>query len=194
MKKIIVAAVLVAASALADDAGQSFLEDFATWPASDVASGSWQEDFDVSGGLPPDSPYHPDMPFGLNQRTPNGWWADNGMFVCDVFTNAEEGLSLQLEGGGLGAVALRDLPADDMLHGIGTIDFSARVVQRPSLEGFAWASQTDALAGNPASTLALTNYGFSVKAEMSTMRGKSEFPVLDHGDIRYDSGGEGGRV
>ena len=164
--------VLAAIAPLVAVAGtsQTFVEDFGSWRTSGSRSSLWHEDFNVEGVIDDTSPFCPGVPF-VARQTPNGWTADNGMFVCESFTNVERGMSLSLEGGGRGTVALQDLPAGDVPNGIGTIDFSARVVQRPSFEGFAWSSQTFALADAPVSTLTLTNYGFSVKAEMSTMRG-----------------------
>ena len=158
------AASLVAAA----ETSQTFVEDFGSWRTSGSRSSLWHEDFNVEGVIDDTSPFCPGVPF-VARQTPNGWAADNGMFVCESFTNAERGMSLSLEGGGRGTVALQDLPAGDVPNGIGAIDFSARVVQRPSFEGFACSSQTFALADAPVSTLTLTNYGFSVKAEMSTL-------------------------
>ena len=152
---------------------QTFAEDFDTWQTSSGEEDFYHEDFNVSGDINPDSPYYPGKVFGSSPsvRTPHGWWANNGMFVCESFTNAEEGLSLQMEGCGRGTVALQNLSPSQVPRGIGSVEFSARVAQAHAFEGFAWASLTDVLADYPTSTLLLTNYGFSVKAEMSTMRG-----------------------
>ena len=158
-------------TAAVTEAKQTFLEDFETWQTSSGSGGFWHEDFNVSGDIPTNSPYYPGKVFGSNLRTPHGWWANNGMFVCESFTNTVEGLSLQMEGCGRGTVALQNLSAGDVPSGIGSIEFSACVAQAHAFEGFAWASMTDALTNYPTSTLLLTNYGFSVKAEMSTMRG-----------------------
>ena len=116
-------------TAAVTEAKQTFLEDFDAWQPSSGEEDFYHEDFNVSGDINPESPYYPGKVFGSSPsvRTPHGWWANNGMFVCESFTNVEEGLSLQMEGCGRGTVALQNLASSQVPRGIGSVGFSARV-------------------------------------------------------------------
>lgn len=148
-------------TAAVSEAKKTFLEDLDSWKTSTAVSDSWNEDFDVLGDIPTNSPYFPGREFGTGHRTLHGWTADNGLYTCQVFTNSEQGLSLQLEGCGRGSVALQNLSASEVPSGIGQVEFSARIAQTHLFENFAYSED-----GFKAS-----NYAFTVKADMSTMRG-----------------------
>lgn len=130
--------------------------DVSAWDLSRSSSAWWWENFDAYAGNP-DFPFN--VPFGQNQKTPNGWTFDNGMYINGYFTaetnKAAGGMALQLQGRGIGSIALID-PVDRP-NGIGTISFTARLAQYLefgdfycNLDGF-----TD------------SNYAFSAKAAMT---------------------------
>ena len=130
--------------------------DVSAWELSRSSSAWWWENFDAYAGNP-DFPFN--VPFGQNQKTPNGWTFDNGMYINGYFTaetnKAAGGMALQLQGRGIGSIALID-PVDRP-NGIGTISFTARLAQYLefgdfycNLDGF-----TD------------SNYAFSAKAAMT---------------------------
>ncbi|MCQ2391654.1 MAG: hypothetical protein MJ240_09550 [Kiritimatiellae bacterium] len=148
-------------TAAVSEAKQTFNEDFASWKTSTALSDYWNEDFNVSGIIATNSPYFPNVPFATGRRTPHGWTADNGMFVCQSLTNTEEGLSLQLEGCGRGAVTLENISAGDVPSGLGTVDFTARIAQPHAFDNFAWS--IDGLKAK--------NYAFTAKADLSTQLG-----------------------
>jgi hypothetical protein len=91
-------------------------------------SAYWWENFDSMAG---NKDYPFDVPFELNRQTPNGWTANNGMFINGMFSAAVNkttyGMALQMQGRGLGTMSLID-PADKP-QGIGTVSFSARLAQ-----------------------------------------------------------------
>ena len=109
-------------------AKQSYILDVSGLDLSRSTSSWWWENFDSMAGSK-DFPF--DVPFGQNQITPNGWVADNGMYVNGFFTaqtnKTDRGMSLQMQGRGAGAIALIDPP--DKPNGIGTIEFNARLAQ-----------------------------------------------------------------
>ena len=130
--------------------------DTSAWDLSRSSSAWWWENFDAYAGNP-DFPFN--VPYGQNQKTPNGWTFDNGMYINGYFTaetnKAAGGMALQLQGRGIGSIALID-PVDRP-NGIGTISFTARLAQYLefgdfycNLDGF-----TD------------SNYAFSAKAAMT---------------------------
>ncbi len=147
-------------TAAVSEAKQTFPETFDTWSTSSASSSLWNEDFYVSGLITPDSPYFPGVEFGTGQRTPHGWTADNGMYICQSYTNAEEGLSLEMEGCGRGMVSLQNLSASDVPSGVGQVDFTARIAQPFDFNGFAWSING----------LKATNYAITAKAMISTRR------------------------
>ncbi len=106
----------------------SYTLDTGSWDLSRSSSAWWWENFDAYAGNA-DFPFN--VPFGQNQKTPNGWTFDNGMYVNGFFTAATNstanGMALQLQGRGNGSIALID-PVDKP-SGIGTISFSARLAQ-----------------------------------------------------------------
>ena len=130
--------------------------DTTAWELSRSSSAWWWENFDAYAGNP-DYPF--DVPYGQNQRTPNGWTFDNGMYINGFFTantnKALNGMALQLQGRGNGAIALID--PTDKPNGIGTISFSARLAQY--LEFGDFFCNLDGFSDS--------NYAFSAKATMT---------------------------
>ncbi len=148
-------------TAAVSEAKQTFLEDLESWKTSTALSDAWNEDFNIIGDIPTNSPYYPGVEFGTGHRTPHGWSADNGLYTCQVFTDSSQGLSLQLEGCGRGMVSLQNLAAGEVPSGIGQVEFTARIAQQHLFEDFAYSENG----------LKATNYAFTVKADMSTRRG-----------------------
>ena len=155
-------------TAAVSEAKQTFAEDFSTWQTSDGYNSLWHEDFNVTGVISNNSPYYPGKPFGANWPTPHGWIANNGMFVCEAYTNTEDGLALELEGCGRGTVELKNLAAGDVPQGLGSVDFTARIAQPYSMDNFAYSL----------AAYRETNYAFSVKTTLSTRQG-SDMSLTD---------------
>ena len=117
---------------------KSYVETFGNWEQVASNSASWVESFNVRIG---------DMGFPTNEmftthRTPNGWSAENGMFVAESFSEAssvsEFGMALQMEGRGKGSLTYQDKDKELMPKGIDFVSFAARATQYQSLDDFAW--------------------------------------------------------
>ena len=140
-------------------AKQEFTLDLSKWAPSRSSSAFWGENFD-SGATVADFPF--DTPFGLNEITPNGWVANNGMYVNGMFSAASNkttyGMALQMQGRGTGSIALID-PAD-VPQGIGTVSFTARLAQYLEFGDFYY--YVDGTGSR--------NYAISAKAAMTNHR------------------------
>ena len=116
-------------------AKQVYAFDLSSLPESQASSAFWWENFDQKAGV---SDYPFNEPFGQNRITPNGWIANNGMFINGMFsavTNRDTfGMALQLQGRGIGSISLID--PIKVPNGIGTVSFSARLAQYLSFEDF----------------------------------------------------------
>ena len=148
--------------------------DSSGWAMSRSTSQWWWENFDAYAG---NTDYPFNVPYGQNNLTPNGWMFDNGMYVNGFFTaetnKTTSGMALQLQGRGVGSVALID-PADTP-NGIGTISFSARLAQY--LEPGDFFCNLDAFTDR--------NYAFTAKAAMThTPQHKNH---LDRNDVSTGS-------
>lgn len=105
-------------------------------------------------------------------RTPNGWRASNGMFVSTDRTNKVVNVSIvdsatrafQMDGGGVGAIELSDLPANGVPQGVDTFSFKARVAQQHSFDGFLYALDY----------MGRRQYAFSAEVAMSVLRNGSD--------------------
>ncbi len=130
--------------------------DAGAWELSRSSSAWWWENFDAYAGNP-DFPFN--VPYGQNQKTPNGWTFDNGMYINGYFTadtnKTANGMALQLQGRGNGTIALID--PTDRPNGIGTISFTARLAQYIEFGDF--FCNLDGYSDS--------NYAFSAKAAMT---------------------------
>ena len=144
-------------------AKQEYTLDLGEWPMSRSTSKYWWENFDEMAGNK-DYPFN--VPFTQSEAgkkpdgiTPNGWVAEHGMYINGFFSaqtnNNDRGMALQMEGRGLGALALED--SADEPKGIGTINFTARLAQYIDPKDFYCnlGAFTD------------KNYAFSAKATMT---------------------------
>ena len=140
-------------------AKQEYTLDLGNWPMSRSTSAYWWENFDSMAG---NKDYPFDVPFGLNQQTPNGWTASKGMYINGMFSAVTNkttyGMALQLQGRGNGTLSLID-PADRP-QGIGTVSFSARLAQYLEFGDFYY--YVDGTAKN--------NYAISAKVAMTNHR------------------------
>lgn len=105
-------------------------------------------------------------------RTPNGWRASNGMFVSTDRTNKVVNTSIpesatrafQMDGDGIGAIELSDLPTTGVPQGVDTFSFKARVAQQHSFDGFLYALDY----------MGQRQYAFSAEVAMSVLRNGSD--------------------
>ena len=98
------------------------VESFSETPRTSTA---WYEPFAIDSaqsqaGFPKNEPFE-------SAKTPNGWFAEHGMWVAQKWgmTNSTD-FALQLEGCGNGAVTFNETPVP---YGLDTIDFTARLAQ-----------------------------------------------------------------
>ena len=98
------------------------VESFSETPRT---SNAWYEPFAIDSaqsqaGFPKNEPFE-------SAKTPNGWFAEHGMWVAQKWgmTNSTD-FALQLEGRGNGAVTFNETPVP---YGLDTIDFTARLAQ-----------------------------------------------------------------
>ena len=113
---------------------REYLETFDKWQAKDARSVYWVEDF--SGGV--NDTGYPFNIFYSKHKTPNGWAAENLMFVGELYSAAyvTNGMALQLEGRGKGFVQLAD--KESMPDGLDTVSFNARAAQFLEFDDFAY--------------------------------------------------------
>ena len=148
--------------------------DVSAWELSRSSSAWWWENFDAYAGNP-DFPFN--VPFGQNQKTPNGWTFDNGMYINGFFTaktnQTDNGMALQLQGRGNGSIALID--PTDRPNGIGTISFTARLAQYIEFGDFFY--YLDGCSDS--------NYAFSAKTAMTHTPQHNSHP--ERNDISFGS-------
>ncbi len=131
------------------DSKQRYEASMSTWDLADFEGPS--EMFDVDDT---DEGFPRGEPFSGSRRTPDGWTAENGMFVDSVRT-APHGMSLQMLGRGLGSLAYGGTAVD----GVDEVSFTAFIAQQPSYNGF-----LTYLGGGTNQ-----NYGISAKLTMSQL-------------------------
>ena len=140
-------------TAAVSDVKQRYTANMAKWELAVDSNRWWNEPFDLNGttfGAEFYTPY-------ATHSTPNGWTADNGMFVLQDRLPKTSSIAFQLEGRGRGALSLDKLDANNMPEGIRSVKFSARVAQSQTFDDFAW--HVDAASE--------TNYAFGAKLTMS---------------------------
>lgn len=108
------------------DSKQRYEASMSTWDLADF-EGPF-ELFDVDDK---DEGFPRGVPFSGSRRTPDGWTAENGMFVDSVRTEPH-GMSLQMLGRGLGSLAYGGTSVD----GVDEVSFTAFIAQQPSYNGF----------------------------------------------------------
>lgn len=137
--------------------------DFNTWGLSLGTNSWWSESFGhTSVDLYPFDQYF------QSWRTPNGWWARNGMFVSTDRTNKVANVAIvdsatrafQMDGGGVGSIELSDLPANGIPQGVDTFSFKARVAQSHDFGSFVYAQNNANEKG----------YAFSAEVAMSVFQ------------------------
>jgi len=113
---------------------RAYPETFDKWQAKEAKSVYWMENF--SGGVG-DTGF-PFNEFFSKHKTPNGWAAENVMFVTEQYSAAyvTNGMALQLEGRGKGFVQFAD--AAYMPDGLDTFSFTARAAQFLEFDDFAY--------------------------------------------------------
>ena len=134
------------------DLKRGYTVDFDNWVLAQDSDANWIEQFNITYG---DAGFPVDVPFG-SHRTPNGWTANNGMFVYHERV-AKSGIAFQMEGRGRGLMALDKLGESAMPDGIGSVKFNARVAQSRDFGDFAWYVDGTTF----------TNYAVSAKINMS---------------------------
>ena len=136
----------------------------------------WREAFEVEDDDPAYPYYGPVAPpvGGLTTVdsygalvTPNGWNAENAAFVPRERIPSY-GHSIQLMGGGKGALMLNNLASQYIPNGISEVEFAARVAQVPDFDGFCY----NQWAGS------MKNYAVSAKVTMSRLY-DSQYNPLD---------------
>ena len=139
-------------------------ETFTNAPSSVASSTNvyWTENFNLQQGQSASTyPYYKFFPSKL---TPNGWTAEQIMFVGKTYLT--NGIALQMEGRGKGSVAFSN--SEHPLTGFGAFDFTARLAQFLDFTDFAYYIGDDAMG--------LHDYGISAKVAMSTTGGADLSP------------------
>jgi hypothetical protein len=133
---------------------RAYAEMFDKWEPKEGKTPYWVEHFIVPLG---DTGY-PYNTFYSKHKTPNGWAAENLMFIGEQYSAAyvTNGMALQLEGRGKGFIQYAD--AASMPDGLDTVSFTARAAQFLDFDDFAYY-----LDGNT-----LTDYAVGAQITMST--------------------------
>ena len=115
-------------------AKNAYAESFDKWEPKEAKSVYWVEDF--SGGV--NDPGFPYNVFFSKHKTPNGWAAENLMFVGEAGSTSyvTNGMAIQLEGRGKGFVQYADKA--NMPDGLDSVMFTARAAQFLEFDDFAY--------------------------------------------------------
>ncbi len=138
------------------DAKMKFTANMTDWEVQGYTNPFWTENFNTS-----DTTAYPlDTSFNAMSTPLNGWEAGYGQWIRSArgsaaMSAAQDEVSFQMAGGGMGYVALDK--ESGMPAGIGSVSFSARLAQEPRFEDFA-------VYGDG---VTLTDYAVSTKLTMS---------------------------
>ena len=149
--------VITNETGIISDSGVS--EDKKEYPASfntwllPYSSTHWREEFNISSSS--------STGYGLNKwyssiETPNGWTAQNARYVRSV-RGVDSNLALAIDGEGAGKLNFENFGADELLPGLESVSFTARVSQPVDYDDFAYYMYGTTLK----------NYAISAKVTMS---------------------------
>lgn len=109
-------------------------ETFKGWTAMAATNSFWVEEFTYSGKSMKTPEYEPFIDGA--ESTPNGWWANKGMWVYGRRHDKDSEHALQLEGRSQGYVEYSD--SARVPQGLESVSFAARVAQVMDFESFSY--------------------------------------------------------
>lgn len=148
---------------------RDFAEDFATWTDTPDTNNYWQEPFTSSSQLEVFTPFQ-------NKSTPNGWLANNGMFVNEKWMQQNQNYAFQMMGQGFGSIEFPGAPVNP--RGIENVTYRARLGQQLSFNDIGYKDVGKSKAAE------MTNYTFVAhpcmtdNADASNVDGNAQISIV----------------
>lgn len=138
---------------------RSYTDEFRQFRESSPSNGSWWvESFGVKAEE--SGKWAINVPFTGSRLTPNGWTAENGMWVSERFKELGwESIAFQMKGEGFGSIAF---PQNQSPRGIESFTYSARIAQSYDIRSF------NHYTGTTNDVYTMSNYTFAVNCAMTT--------------------------
>jgi len=138
---------------------QSYSDTFSLFKETTPSNGTWWiENFDIAASA--SGKFAIEQPFTGSKLTPNGWTAENGMWVSEKFrVLGGKSIAFQMKGSGFGTIAF---PQSQSPRGVESFAYSARVAQSYSIRSFNYYT------GTTNDVYSLSNYTFAVNCAMTT--------------------------